>query len=94
MSHNHEPERAARRHKPAMIANALALATALIVFFIFLPGVVEDVGDGIATTPPPADVSTTSVEGTEEEPAVAGAPDAEPPADAFEEQQQEPSPAN
>ncbi|MDM7457832.1 MAG: hypothetical protein P3W94_000420 [Paracoccus sp. (in: a-proteobacteria)] len=94
MSHNHEPERAAGRHKPALIAIAIALATALVVFFVFQPGVIEEGGDGIATTPPPADVSTATVEGTEEDPADPVAPDAETPADAFEEQQREPSPAN
>ncbi|WP_410219100.1 hypothetical protein [Paracoccus sp. (in: a-proteobacteria)] len=52
MSHNHEPERAARRHKPALTALAFVLAVALVAFFVFRPGVNEQ-NEGIATTPPP-----------------------------------------
>lgn len=67
MSHNHEPPKAASRHKPALIAIAAALLAALIAFMVFRPGVVEEGGDGIANTPPPADVTTTEAEGLEEQ---------------------------
>lgn len=67
MSHNHEPPKAASRHKPALIAIAVALLAALIAFMVFRPGVVDDGGDGIANTPPPAGVPTTQAEGREDE---------------------------
>ena len=65
MSHNHEPEKAARRHKPAIIAIAVALLAALIAFWVFRPGVPEEGGDGLANTPPPADMPLTDAEGRE-----------------------------
>ena len=49
MSHNHEPERAAPRHKPAIIAIIVALAVALVAFLIFTPGA-DEVDDGIVDT--------------------------------------------
>ncbi|MGP9804574.1 hypothetical protein [Paracoccus sp. NSM] len=67
MSHNHEPPKAASRHKPALIAIAVALLAALIAFMVFRPGVVDDGGDGIANTAPPASVPTTEAAGREEE---------------------------
>lgn len=67
MSHNHEPPKAASRHKPALIAIAIAMLAALIAFMVFRPGVEDDGGDGIATTPPPAEVTSTEAEGREEE---------------------------
>lgn len=82
MSHNHEPERAARRHKPAIIAIALALLVALIAFWVFRPGVPEEGGDGLATTAPPAGLPVTEAEGTEDQTAPPVTPGADTPADA------------
>ncbi|WP_265501865.1 hypothetical protein [Paracoccus beibuensis] len=64
MSHNHEPERAAPRHKPAIIAIIFVLAVALVAFLVFTPGADEN-NDGIATTEPPAGTTVTEAEGTE-----------------------------
>lgn len=64
MSHNdNNPERAAKNHKPAVIAIIVALAVAAIAYFVFLPGTNEQ-NEGIATTPPPAETTTTEAEGT------------------------------
>ncbi|MFN3276668.1 MAG: hypothetical protein ACK41U_18595 [Paracoccus sp. (in: a-proteobacteria)] len=84
MSHNYEPEKAARRHKPAIIGIIVALLVALAAFLVFSPGAVEDGGDGIATTPPPAGVTSTEAAGTEAGTAAPVAPDAGTPADAME----------
>lgn len=63
MSHNdNDPERSARRHKPAVIAIAVALLVAVIAFVFFIPGAPDQ--DGIATTPPPAGTPTTEAGGT------------------------------
>lgn len=64
MSHNdNRPERSARRHKPALIAIAVALLVAAIAFLFFIPGAPDQ--DGIATTPPPAGTTSTEAEGTD-----------------------------
>lgn len=65
MSYNdNNPQRAARRHMPAMIALAIALIAAVVAFMVFRPGTAED-NSGIATTPPPAEVPLTTAEGTD-----------------------------
>lgn len=79
MSHNTEPERAAPRHKPALIGIAVALAVALIAFLVFRPGA-DETNDGIATTPPPAGTPITDAEGTEMETSSPVAPVADTPA--------------
>lgn len=81
MSHNYEPEKAARRHKPAIIGIIVALLVALGAFLVFSPGAEDDGGDGIATTPPPAGVTSTEAAGTEAETAAPVSPDAGTPAD-------------
>ena len=63
MSHNHEPERAAPRHKPAIIAIIVALAVALVAFLVFTPGA-DEVDDGIVMTEPPGDLPVTDAAGT------------------------------
>ncbi|MDP5307696.1 hypothetical protein [Paracoccus spongiarum] len=64
MSHNeHRPETAARNHRPAIIAIAVALLVAVIAYFVFLPGIDEQ-NEGIATTPPPAESTLSDAEGT------------------------------
>ena len=81
MSYNHEnPEKAARKHKPALIAIALALLVAAVVFFVFTPGADEQ-NDGIATTPPPAGTPVTDAEGLGEDVGAPTTPGAETPAD-------------
>lgn len=63
MSFNHDnPEKAARKHKPAIIAIIVALAVALIAFLVFSPGANEQ-NDGIATTPPPEGMPISDAEG-------------------------------
>lgn len=63
MSHNdNNPQRSASRHKPALIALAIALLAALLAFFVFRPGI-DDQNDGIATTPPPGETPITNAEG-------------------------------
>lgn len=65
MSHNdNNPQRSASRHKPALIAIAIALLVAFLAFMVFSPGMDEQ-NDGIATTPPPADAPITDAEGTD-----------------------------
>ena len=64
MSHNdNNPQRSASRHRPALIAIAVALLAALIAFLVFMPGTNEQT-EGIATTPPPAETPITNAEGT------------------------------
>lgn len=63
MSHNDDNvQRSASRHRPALIAIAIALLVALIAFFAFRPGTNEQ-NEGIATTPPPAGTPVTNAEG-------------------------------
>ncbi len=63
MSYNHnDPEKAARKHKPAIIAIIVALAVAVLAFLVFAPGADEQ-NDGIATTPPPAGTPMSDAEG-------------------------------
>lgn len=63
MSHNdNNTQRSASRHKPALIALAIALLAAFLAFVVFRPGV-EEQNDGIATTPPPAETPITNAEG-------------------------------
>lgn len=81
MSHNHEPEKAARNHKPAIIAIIAALVLAALVFFVFTPGVNEQ-EDGIATTAPPGDTPISDAEGLGEDVAEPITPGADTPADA------------
>lgn len=84
MSHNYEPGKAASRHKPAIIAIVVALLVALAAFMVFRPGTVDEGGDGIATTPPAADVTSTDAEGTEPGTAAPVSPDADTPADGID----------
>lgn len=65
MSYNdNNPQRSASRHRPALIAIAVALLLALLAFVVFRPGMNEQ-NDGIATTPPPAETPITDAEGTD-----------------------------
>lgn len=65
MSHNsNDVGRSASRHRPALIAIAVALLVAFLAFVVFRPGVDEQ-NDGLATTPPPAGTPTTTAEGTD-----------------------------
>lgn len=67
MSHNsNDVERSARRHRPALIAIAVALLVAFLAFMIFTPGANEE-NDGIVTTPPPGDTPVSTAEGTDGE---------------------------
>ena len=77
MSHNTEPQRAAGRHRPAIIGIIVALILAAIAFVIFIPGAPEE--DGIAQTAPEAGTPLTDAEGT-------GEPDGTPSAAATGEQ--------
>ena len=61
---NEDPGRSAKNHKPAIIAIVVAILVALLAWFVFMPGANED-NDGIATTTPPADTTTTAAEGTD-----------------------------
>lgn len=61
-SNDSNPERAAKRHVPAIVGIGLALVVALLAFLIFMPGVDED-DEGIATTAPPEGVTSTEAEG-------------------------------
>lgn len=54
MSHNTDPNREASRHKPALMAMAVALLTVIVLFLVLRPGWNED-DAGIATTPPPVE---------------------------------------
>lgn len=54
MPHNTEPKRDASRHKPALVAMAVALLTVVALFLVLRPGWNED-DAGIATTPPPVE---------------------------------------
>ncbi|MBM3606428.1 MAG: hypothetical protein FJX25_17395 [Alphaproteobacteria bacterium] len=80
MSHNHEPERAAPRHKPALIALAVALAAAFIAFLVFQMGG-DDRNEGITTTPPPAGTPISEAEGTDMETSSPLSPGGNTPAD-------------
>lgn len=80
MSHNHEPEKAARNHKPAIIAIIVALVAAVIVFFVFTPGVDEQ-NDGITTTAPEAGVPIPEAEGLGQDVGEPVTPGADTPAD-------------
>lgn len=63
MSHNdNNVQRSASRHKPALIALAIALLAAFLAFMVFRPGV-EEQNEGLATTPPPAGTPITNAEG-------------------------------
>lgn len=63
MSHNsNDVGRSARRHRPALIAIAVALLMALVAFLVFTPGANEQ-NDGIVTTPPPGDTPVSTAEG-------------------------------
>lgn len=63
MSHNdNNPQRSASRHRPALIAIAIALLAAFLAFVVFRPGM-NDPNDGIATTPPPGETPITNTEG-------------------------------
>lgn len=65
MSHNdNNVQRSASRHKPALIALAIALLAAFLAFMVFRPGV-EEQNQGLATTPPPAGTPVTEAEGTD-----------------------------
>ncbi|MDO5647935.1 hypothetical protein [Paracoccus sp. (in: a-proteobacteria)] len=79
MSHNNEPERAAPRHMPAIIAIAVALLVAVLAFVVFRPGADEQ-NDGIATTPPPAGVTSTEAPVSIETPEAAVTTEPTPPA--------------
>lgn len=63
MSHNsNDVGRSASRHRPALIAIAVALLVALLAFVVFRPGTNEQ-NEGIATTAPPAGTPITNAEG-------------------------------
>lgn len=65
MSHNdNNVQRSAGRHRPALIALAIALLAAFLAFVVFRPGTNEQ-NEGIATTPPPAETPITNAEGTD-----------------------------
>lgn len=65
MSHNsNDVGRSASRHRPALIAIAVALLVAIVAFMVFRPGTNEQ-NAGIATTPPPVDTPVTEAEGRE-----------------------------
>lgn len=85
MSHNdNNPQRAASRHRPALIAIAVALLAALVAFLVFMPGTNEQ-NEGIATTPPPAGTPITEAEGRDEGQPTPVAPEGRPaPGDAVE----------
>ncbi|WP_405406381.1 hypothetical protein [Paracoccus sp. Ld10] len=80
MSHNIEPEKDARNHKPAIIAIIVALVVAALVFFVFTPGVDEQ-EDGIATSAPPADTPISDAGGLGEDVGEPTTPGADTPAD-------------
>lgn len=70
MSHNdNNPERSARRHSPALLAIAVALIVAAIAYFVLIPGAPDN--DGIATTPPPAELPSGEAAGVDPAPAEA-----------------------
>ena len=81
MSYNsNDPERAAKRHTPAIIGIVVAVLAAVVLFFVFQPGAPNEGGDGIATTAPD-DATLTEAEGIDpdaetstDEPAEAGTP--------------------
>lgn len=80
MSYNHnDPQKAASKHKPAIIAIIVALAVAVLAFLVFTPGANEQ-NDGIATTPPPADMPMSDAEGLGEDVAPPMVSDADTPA--------------
>lgn len=54
--------RSARRHRPALIAIAVAILVSVLAFLVFRPGV-EKSDDGVTQTPPPAGVPLTDAEG-------------------------------
>lgn len=65
MSHNsNDVGRESRRHRPAIIAIAVALLVVVIAYFVFPIGVREQ-NEGIATTPPPVGTTSTTAEGTD-----------------------------
>ena len=65
MSHNdNNVQRSASRHRPALIALAIALLAAFLAFMVFRPGA-EEQNEGINTTPPPAETPITNAEGTD-----------------------------
>jgi hypothetical protein len=65
MSHNdNNVQRSASRHRPALIALAIAVLAAFLAFVVFRPGT-EEQNEGIATTPPPAETPITNAEGTD-----------------------------
>ena len=81
MSHNdNNPQRSARRHKPALIGIAVALLAAFLAFMVFRPGM-DTQNDGIATTPPPASTPVTDAEGLGEDVGNPTTPGADTPAD-------------
>ncbi|TGN57278.1 hypothetical protein E4L95_13460 [Paracoccus liaowanqingii] len=80
MSYNHDdPQKAASKHKPAIIAIIVALVVAGLAFLVFTPGADEQ-GDGIATTAPPSDVPVTDAAGLGEDTAPPMVSDADTPA--------------
>lgn len=90
MSHNEDdPNRSASNHRPAIIAIVLALLVAVVAWMAFTPGSDEQ-NDGIATTAPPGDTTSTPAEGTD---GAAPAP-ASPESAAPEGAPAEPAPAN
>ncbi|TJZ91037.1 hypothetical protein FA743_12550 [Paracoccus gahaiensis] len=67
MSYNHDdPQKAASKHKPALIAIIVALVVAGLAFLVFSPGADEQ-NDGISTTAPPSDVPVSDAEGLGED---------------------------
>lgn len=81
MSHNADPERAASRHTPAIVAIVVALAAAFLAFLVFQPGT-EQANDGIVTTAPPAGSPMSDAEGLGEDVLAPTAPEGNTPASA------------
>lgn len=81
MSYNHnDPEKAARKHKPAIIAIIVALVVAGLAFLVFSPGADEQ-NDGIATTAPPGDTPVSDAEGLGQDTGAPTTPGGNTPAD-------------
>ena len=76
MSHNdNDATRSARKHRPALIAIAVAVLAALLLYVVF-PAGVDEQNEGIATTPPPEDTPITDAEGAGDAAAPTISPDA------------------
>ncbi|MBU2958157.1 hypothetical protein Q4511_05050 [Paracoccus sp. 1_MG-2023] len=69
MSYNNEdPDKSARRHKPAIIAIVAMLALVLVITLVMRPGTEPTEETGIATTAPPEGTPVEDAEGNGDEP--------------------------